>query len=454
MVKVKPRVPVPKRPPYERIKDFNEVVLGYSEKEALEEASRCLQCPEKPCTSGCPVGIEIPRFIRFIRERMYEEAYKVIKEKCPIPAITGRVCPQEKQCEKTCTLAKFGQPIAIGALERFVADWAREESLEVDKPPKSCSRRKVAIIGSGPAGIVAAYDLSRMGHQVVVFEALHKPGGVLVYGIPEYRLPKKIVEKEIENLKALGVGIETCVFVGKTTSIYNLLEEFDAVFIGTGAGVPKMLGIPGECLGYVYTANEYLTRVNLMKAYLFPEYHTPIHKGKVVAVIGGGNTAMDVARTAIRLGAEKTLVLYRRTKAEMPARADEVVNAEEEGADFMFLVQPIEFIGGSKVEKIKLAKVFVEENNRVKLAPTCEIINLNVDMVVEAVGFYPNASITATTPEIKTDQQGKIIVDACGRTMLSRVYAGGDVVTGAGTVIEAMRWGRLVARTICNDFSG
>ncbi len=373
MVKPKPRTPIPKRSAEERIKDFNEVSLGYSEKEALEEASRCIQCPNKPCVDGCPVGIDIPKFIKLVRERKYEEAYKVIKEKCPIPAITGRVCPQEKQCEKMCTLAKIGQPVAIGALERFVADWAREHGLNVDEKQKWGVGKSVAVVGSGPASIVVASDLARLGYSVTVFEALHEPGGVLVYGIPEFRLPKKIVFEEIQNLKSLGVEIETGVVVGKTITVYDLLEEFDAVFIGTGAGHPRFLNIPGENLNRIYTANEYLTRVNLMRAYLFPEYDTPIHKGKVVAVIGGGNTAMDAARTALRLGSEKVYVVYRRTRKEMPAREEEIENAEEEGVEFMFLLQPIEFIGKSKIEGLKLMKMRLgepDESGRPRAVPT------------------------------------------------------------------------------------
>jgi glutamate synthase (NADPH/NADH) small chain len=458
MVKVKPRVLMPKRNPIERIRDFNEVTLGYSEKEALEEASRCLQCPNKPCVYGCPVGIDIPRFIKFIKERKYEEAYKLIKSCCPIPAITGRVCPQEKQCEKLCTLIRLGEPIAIGALERFVADWAQEQGIFIE-PKSNVSRNgEIAIVGSGPAGIVVASDLARLGYNVTLFEALHEPGGVLVYGIPEFRLPKRIVRKEISYLIELGINIELGVLVGKTISIYDLLDEFDAVFIGAGAGHPRFLEIPGENLNYIYTANEFLTRINLMKAYLFPKYDTPIYRGRYVAVIGGGNTAMDAARSALRLGAEKVYVVYRRTRKEMPAREDEIINAEEEGVEFVFLVQPVEFIGSGEgsVSKIKLMKMILgelDETGRPKPIPTNETIELQVDSVINAIGFNPNPIISLTTPEIKTDRKGRIIVDKEGRTTMLNVYAGGDIVIGEGTVIEAMGWGRIVAQTIHRDIS-
>lgn len=443
-----------KRNPSERIKDFDEVALGFSEKEALEEASRCIQCANKPCVIGCPVGIDVPKFIKLIREKRYEEAYHVIKEKCPIPAITGRVCPQEKQCEKLCTLSKLGQPIAIGALERFVADWAKEKSLYIDKTRVRNDNGYVAVVGSGPASIVVAYDLIRIGYKVVVFEALHETGGVLTYGIPEFRLPKKIVEEELSNLRELGVEIETGVIVGRTISVYDLLKEFDAVFIGTGAGHPKLLEIPGENLNYIYTANEYLTRVNLMKAYLFPKYDTPIYRGKIVGVIGGGNTAMDAARTAIRLGAEKVYLLYRRTRNEMPAREEEIINAEEEGIEFIFLVQPVEFLGDSKVRSIKLMKMKLgepDESGRARPIPTNEFIELDIDTAVVAIGFHPNPLIPRVTPEIKTDRKGRIIVDNEGRTSMKKVYAGGDIVIGEGTVIEAMGWGRIAAQTIHKD---
>lgn len=449
---------MPKRSPEERIRDFNEVALGYDEQMAVKEASRCIQCPEAPCIKGCPVGINIPKFIKFIRERKFEEAYRVVKEGSPIPAITGRVCPQEKQCEKYCTLAKLGQPIAIGALERFVADWAKERGVHVDLQQIDKRSERVAVIGSGPAGIVFATDLAKLGYDVTVFEALHEAGGVLVYGIPEFRLPKKIVREELAYMKDLGIDIELGIVVGKTVSIHELLEEYHAIFIATGAGHPRMLGVPGENLNYIYTANEFLTRVNLMKAYLFPEYDTPIHRGRRVAVIGGGNTAMDAARAALRLGAEEVYVLYRRTREEMPARREEIDNAEEEGVKFIFLVQPTGFKGDSQgnVSDVLLMKMALgepDESGRPRPIPTGETTDMQVDVVINAIGFHPNPVIPMTTPEIRTDNRGRIVVDSDGRTSMRRVYAGGDIVVGEGTVIEAMGWGRKAALAVHKDLA-
>jgi len=449
---------MPKRSPEERIRDFNEVALGYDEQMAVKEASRCIQCPEAPCIKGCPVGINIPKFIKFIRERKFEEAYRVVKEGSPIPTITGRVCPQEKQCEKYCTLAKLGQPIAIGALERFVADWAKERGVHVDLQQIDKRSERVAVIGSGPAGIVFATDLAKLGYDVTVFEALHEAGGVLVYGIPEFRLPKKIVREELAYMKDLGIDIELGIVVGKTVSIHELLEEYHAIFIATGAGHPRMLGVPGENLNYIYTANEFLTRVNLMKAYLFPEYDTPIHRGRRVAVIGGGNTAMDAARAALRLGAEEVYVLYRRTREEMPARREEIDNAEEEGVKFIFLVQPTGFKGDSQgnVSDVLLMKMALgepDESGRPRPIPTGETTDIQVDVVINAIGFHPNPVIPMTTPEIRTDNRGRIVVDSDGRTSMRRVYAGGDIVVGEGTVIEAMGWGRKAALAVHKDLA-
>ena len=460
MPKVRPREPMPKRPPEERVKDFKEVALGYSERQAVKEASRCLMCPTKPCVKGCPVKIDIPKFIKFIRERRFEEAYKVIKEKCPIPAITGRVCPQEVQCEKTCTLAKLGQPIAIGALERFVADWARENGVEDRVPPRHGNKEgKIAVVGSGPAGIVVAADLVKLGYDVTVFEALHIPGGVLVYGIPEYRLPKEIVLREIDYLEELGVNIELGIVVGKTVSLDEILETYDAVFLGTGAGHPRFLNIPGENYSYIYTANEFLTRINLMRAFLFPEYDTPLHKGKHVAVIGGGNTAMDAARSALRLGAKEVTIIYRRTRKEMPARAEEIENAEEEGIRFLFLAQPVEFLSnnGSSVSGIRLMKMKLgppDKSGRPCPLPTNKTFILdNIDMVINAIGFYPNPLIPRSNQKLKTDKKGRVIVDNHGRTSIRGVYAGGDIVIGEGTVIEAMGWGRKASEAIHVDLT-
>jgi len=462
MVKVKPRELMPKRPPEERIKDFKEVALGFTEEQAIKEASRCLMCPHKPCVKGCPVEVDVPKFIKLIKEKRFKEAYFVIKDKCPIPAITGRVCPQEVQCEGVCTLAKVNQPIAIGALERFVADWAREHGIKSNQhysQYNKVSDKKIAVVGSGPASIVVAADLAKIGYEVTMFEALHVPGGVLVYGIPEYRLPKDIVLKEIDYLEELGVSIELGIVIGRTISISELLEEYDAVFLGTGAGHPRFLNIPGENLSYIYTANEFLTRLNLMRAFLFPEYDTPIHKGKYVAVIGGGNTAMDAARSALRLGAKEVTVIYRRTRKEMPARAEEIENAEEEGIKFLFLAQPIEFLSnnGSSVSGVKLMKMELgppDESGRPRPLPTNETFTFEADMIINAIGFYPNPLIPMSTPKLKIDYKGRIIVDKFGRTSIKRVYAGGDVVIGEGTVIEAMGWGRKASRAIHMDITG
>ena len=339
------KTPMREQPPEERIKNFREVPLGYTPEEAVREAKRCLQCKRAPCIQGCPVNVKIPKFIAKIAEGDFRGAIRVIKEDNYLPAICGRVCPQETQCEAVCTLGRKFEPVAIGRLERFAADWEYEHGVEIP-PLGEPTGFKVAVVGSGPAGLTCAAELRRFGHDVVIFEALHEPGGVLVYGIPEFRLPKRIVAQEVENVRRLGVEIYTNVVVGRTVTIDELFQDgFHAVFVGSGAGLPRFLGIPGESLVGVYSANEFLTRVNLMRAYLFPEYDTPIKVGKRVAVVGGGNVAMDAARTALRLGAEKVMVLYRRTEAEMPARAEEVHHAKEEGVEFHFLVNPVRFLG-------------------------------------------------------------------------------------------------------------
>jgi len=451
---VKARLSMPKRPADERVRDFREVALGFDEKMAVEEASRCIRCPSMPCVKGCPIGVDILRFLKLVSERRFEEAYKVMMKSCPVPAITGRVCPQERQCEGACTLNKLGQPVAIGAIERFIGDWAYENGISRPGVNRVVSGKRVAVVGSGPAGIIVACDLARLGYEVTIFEALHKPGGVMVYGIPEFRLPKAIVEEELRYLEELEVEIRLGFVIGRTLTVRELLESYHAVFMGCGAGHPRLLGVPGENLRYIYTANEFLTRINLMRAYMFPEYDTPVRVGKRVAVIGAGNTAMDSARTALRMGASEVYVLYRRTQAEMPARHEEVLNAEEEGVKFVFLVQPIGFNGNGKVESVKLAKMRLgepDESGRPRPVPTGEIIEFPVDTVINAIGFHPNPLVPKSMPELKVDRKGRIVVDDSGRTSVKRVYAGGDIVIGEGTIIEAMGWGRRAALAIHSD---
>jgi len=448
-------VPMPKRPIEERIRSFDEVALGYSEEQAMMEAERCLQCKNPQCVLGCPVGIDIPAFIALIREGKFREAIRKIKEKNNLPAICGRVCPQENQCQMKCVLGRRGDPVSIGRLERFVADWELEHGVEIPEraPPTG---KRVAVIGSGPAGLTAAADLARLGHEVVVFEALHEPGGVLMYGIPEFRLPKRIVRAEVDYVKKLGVKIETNTVIGKAYTIPELLrdEGFDAVFIGTGAGLPNFLGIPGENLCGIYSANEFLIRVNLMKAYMFPKYDTPIKVGDRVAVIGAGNVAMDAARCAIRLGAGEVHIVYRRSRREMPARREEIENAEEEGVIFDLLRTPVAFHGDEhgwvkKMECIQMRLGPPDESGRRRPIPI-EGSNflMDVDSVVIAIGRRTNPLIQQTTPGLKTGRGGVIIVDENMRTSLEGVYAGGDIVTGEATVISAMGAGKKAARAI------
>jgi glutamate synthase (NADPH/NADH) small chain len=454
------KVPMPEQPPKERIKNFDEVALGYTAEMAMEEAKRCLQCKpkegQKICVDGCPVGINIPAFIKRIREGDFEGAIRIIKEKNNLPAICGRVCPYERQCEMYCTLGKKFEPVAIGRLERFAADWELSQGVKVPEkaPPNG---KKVAVIGSGPAGLTAAADLAKLGYEVTVFEALHKPGGVLIYGIPEFRLPKRIVEAEVEYVKKLGVNIVCDVVVGKTVTIEELLKEYDAIFVGTGAGLPNWLRIPGENLNGIYSANEFLTRVNLMKAYLFPEYDTPIRIGKRVATIGGGNVAMDCARTALRLGAEESYIVYRRSEEEMPARIEEIERAKEEGVIFKLLTQPIRFIGDEKgwvkqMECIKMKLSEPDESGRRRPVPISgsEFL-MDVDTVIIAIGQSPNPLIPKTTPNLKTGRKGEIIVDEKQRTSIEKIFAGGDITTGDATVIAAMGAGKKAAQAI-HDF--
>ncbi len=455
MSKVGKRVEIRTRPASERVKDFNEVELLLTEDEAIKEASRDIKYCVAPCMNrGCPVNVEIPTMLKLVSQGKIREAYESLIRRSPVPSITGRVCQQEIQCEGSCVLDRLGEPIAIGAIEKFVGDWALDNNIEV-AVSSAKKGKSVAVVGSGPAGIVVASELQRDGYDVTMFEAFHEPGGVLTYGIPEFRLPKRIVRKEFEKLENIGVKLELGAVIGETYTVDELLKDFNAVFLGVGAGRPMFLNVPGENYANIYTANEFLTRVNLMKSYRFPEYDTPLHIGKRVAVIGAGNTAMDAARSSLRLGAE-TYIVYRRGRAEMTGRAVEVHHAEEEGVKFMYYVAPAEFLSsdGVNVSGIKLMKMRPGEPDRTgrpRPVPTGETIEFDVDMVITAIGFYPNPLIPAVTPGLKTDDHGRVVVDLEGRTSIKGVYAGGDIVTGESTVIEAMGWGRRVARTIDRD---
>jgi glutamate synthase (NADPH/NADH) small chain len=450
-----PRQRMPEQDPKERIKNFNEVPFGYPPDVAQLEAERCLQCKKPSCVLGCPVEVDIPGFIRLVKEGDFGGAAKKIKEKNALPAICGRVCPQEVQCESKCVLGKKDEPVAIGRLERFVADWERENGKISIPEIKEKTGKKVAVVGSGPAGLTVAADLILLGHDVTIFEALHKPGGVLVYGIPEFRLPKRIVEAEINYLKALGVKIEVNSVIGRIRTVDELLKEYDAVFLGLGAGLPLFLNIPGENLCGIYSANEYLTRSNLMKAYLFPEYDTPISKGKRVAVIGAGNVAMDAARTAIRLGAEEVHIVYRRGREEMPARKEEIHHAEEEGIIFDLLTNPVRFIGDERgwvkeMECIKMELGEPDASGRRRPVPVKgSEFRMPFDLVIVALGTAANPLLTQSTPGLALNERGYIIADPeTGKTKKERVWAGGDIVTGAATVILAMGAGRKAARSI------
>ena len=450
-----PRQPMPEQEPEVRRHNFDEVPLGFSVETAQLEASRCLQCKKPSCVTGCPVEIDIPGFIKLIKEGDFSGAITKLKEKTALPAVCGRVCPQEVQCESVCILGRKDEPVAIGRLERFAADMAREKG-ELTQPAIAAKTgKKVAVVGSGPAGVTVAGDLILKGHDVTIFEAFHKAGGVLVYGIPEFRLPKAIVQDEMDGLAKLGVKFELNQVVGRTITVDELLEQHDAVFISVGAGLPRFLGIPGENLIGIYSANEYLTRSNLMKAYLFPEYDTPIVRGKDVCVLGAGNVAMDSARTALRLGAERVRIVYRRSREEMPARAEEIHHGEEEGVEFYLLTNPVEFIGDENgrvkaMECIKMELGEPDESGRRRPIPIeGSNFKLETDLVVIAVGAGANPLITSTTPGLEVNRWGYIIAEEeTGKTKKPRVWAGGDIVTGQATVILAMGAGRIAANSI------
>jgi glutamate synthase (NADPH/NADH) small chain len=451
------RTGMPTRPAEERGRDFDEVNIGYTSGLAVLEASRCLNCTRPKCVEGCPVGVQIESFIRAVASGDFATAADVIREDNALPGVCGRVCPQEAQCEGACILDKRQKPIAIGHLERFVADWEREQAVSTVAKPTTSTGKRVAIVGSGPAGLACAGDLARQGHEVTIFEALHEPGGVLVYGIPEFRLPKEIVEAEVEGLRDLGVSIETDVLVGAGTTLKTLMDEdgFDAVFIGTGAGLPRFPGIPGEDLIGVYSANEFLTRVNLMKAYR-RDAETPVYdlSGRPVAVIGGGNTAMDAARTALRLGGDPVTLFYRRTEDEMPARREEIEHAREEGVQFSFLVSPVAFEGADGwLRSIRFQAMHLgepdEDGRRSPVPVEGAIDTLPADAVIIAIGNSPNPLLSRATPELETTERGTVVTDPeTGATSIPGVFAGGDISTGGATVILAMGAGRQAARAI------
>ena len=448
---------MPEQPADIRNKNFEEVALGYTKEMAIDEAQRCLNCPKPRCVDGCPVNVEIPKFIKAVSEENFAEAIKILKRKNSLSAVCGRVCPQENQCESKCVLGIKGEPVAIGRLERFVADYAREHGLDkVEASEIVAKGKKVAIVGSGPSGLTAAGDLAKLGYDVTIYEAFHVAGGVLMYGIPQFRLPKEIVQHEIKALKDLGVKIVVNAVIGRTFTIKELMEEegFDAVYVGTGAGLPYFMDIDGENLNGVYSANEFLTRVNLMKAYQFPKVATPVYCGKKAAIVGAGNVAMDAARTAKRLGAEHVYIVYRRGEDEMPARKEEIHHAKEEGIELRLLNNPVRILGDDKgwVNGLECVKMELGEPDASGRRSPVEVKGieyvLDVDMVVMAIGQGPNPLIKQTTPELEVNKRGNIVANEVGATSIPGVFAGGDIVTGAATVISAMGAGKRAAAAI------
>ncbi len=450
-----PRQDMPRQKPEERRHNFGEVALGYTLEQALAEANRCLQCKKPTCIEGCPVQVRIPEFILALRNQEYARSAELLKDKNNLPAICGRVCPQETQCEERCVLGRKGEPVAIGRLERFVADWERQAGVKV--PPRAqATGKRVAVIGAGPAGLTCAGDLARFGHEVTIYEALHAPGGVLMYGIPEFRMPKDIVQAEVEYVRSLGVELRLNSVIGKLRSVQDLFAQgYEAMFLGTGAGLPMFMDIPGENLIGVLSANEFLTRNNLMKAYLFPEYDTPIKIGRRVAVVGAGNVAMDASRTALRLGAEEVHIVYRRSRQEVPARKEEYENAQEEGVVFDFLTNPVEVLGNEKgwVRGLRLQRQELGEPDASGRRRPVPIVgseyDMDVDMVIMALGTRPNPMVFTQALGLDRTRHGTVVAnEETGRSKLERVWAGGDIVTGAATVISAMGAGKRSAADI------